>query len=261
MVRGRLWNPWLVAVALAAVLVGGCRQLDGSGHGGSASGEREPELLIFVFDRSTSVQEHELEHARNLTRERIGRLEHGDRIVAIELLQHSLAEEARRWSQQVPERRYPDLRVRRDSVAGARFIRDARDYIAQFSNHEDRDHIHGTDILSTLHLVAAELQAYPEYRPTLVLYSDMLQANREMNMEGLVRMPPQNWVHTQASRGLLPDLSGLCVVVAGARNDTRASQIVKDFWREYFEETGGLLDDRNYGYRPVQIPERPCPGT
>lgn len=260
MVTGRIRDLWTVA-ALAAVLLGGCRELTPAAQSDSSFGERVPDLLVFVFDRSTSVKTHELEHARDLTRERIGRLEHGDRIVAIELLRHSLDEEPRRWSQRVPDRQYPDLRVRRDSVAEARFIQDAREYIRQFSDPDDRDHIDGTDILSTLHLVAAELQAYPDYRPTLVLYSDMLQANREMNMEGLIRMPPENWVRTRASAGLLPDLSGLCVVVVGARNDTRASQIVLDFWREYFEVTGAILKEWNYRYRPVKIPERPCPGA
>ena len=79
-------------------------------------------------------------------------------------------------------------------------------------------------------------------------------------MEGLVRMPPDNWVQTQVERGTLPNLEGLCVVVVGARNDTRASQIVREFWEEYFEATGATLRDGNYSYRPVRLPERPCPG-
>jgi hypothetical protein len=259
MVIRRGWKR-LGVVVLATVLLGGCRELDGAGQDGPTPDQRQPEMVIFLFDRSTSVNRHELEHAQKLTRERIGRLEHGDRIVAIELLEHSLAEEARRWSQQVPERRYPDLRVRRDSVDAARFVRDARDYIARFSDPEDRDHISGTDILSTLHLVAAELQAYPDHRSTLVLYSDMLQANQEMNMEGLARMPPADWIRSRAPRGLLPGLEGLCVVVVGARNDTGASRIVMDFWKEYFQTTGAVLEEVNWAYRPVQIPGRPCPG-
>jgi hypothetical protein len=250
-----------ILALLVVSLLGGCRELDGSAQSDPSSANPMNDLVVFVFDRSTSVKNHELEHAISLTRDRVSALDHGDRVVALELLELSLDEEPRRWSQKVPERRYPDMRVRRDSLTKARFIRDARDYIARFGDHEGRDHISGTDILSTLHLVAAELQAFPSYRPTLVLYSDMLQANREMNMEGLVRMPPRGWVGTQASRGLLPDLEGLCVVVVGARNDTRTAQIVRDFWEEYFEETGAILHDRNYGYRPVQIPERPCVGT
>ncbi len=258
MVRRSPFPALLAGAVVAGIVLGGCQDLAQSGH--TSEPEDTRDLLIFVFDRSNSVQEHELTQARQLTRDRVNELEHGDRIVALELLEESLDEEPRRWSQRVPNRQFENQEIRRDSVARARFIQDVRDYIVRFSDPEDRGGISGTDILSTLHLVASEIQAYPEYRPTLFLYSDMLQANRVMNMEGLVRMPPDNWVQTQAERGTLPDLEGLCVVIVGARNDTRASQIIKDFWVEYFEATGATLQNGNYNYRPVRLPERPCPG-
>ena len=149
--------------------------------------------------------------------------------------------------------------ISRDSITKARFIQDVRDYIESFSESGERDDIGGTDILSTLHLVGAELQAQPQHRTTFILFSDMLQANQVMNLEGLVRMPADNWIRQQAEQGTLPDLTGLCVYVVGAREDNRVSQIVKEFWTEYFEVTGATLADQNYTYRPVQIPDRPCP--
>ncbi len=239
----------------------GCRELARPGEASDSPDTTVREQLIFVFDRSVSIQDHELEHARALTSARIRRLDYGDRVVAIELLQQALDEEPKRWATQIPEREFQNQVVQRDSVSKARFIQDIRDYIDGFSDPEDRENIGGTDILSTLHLVGAELQAQPEHRTTFVLFSDMLQANRVMNLEGLTRMPADNWVRSEAQRGTLPDLSGLCVVLAGARKDTRASQVVKDFWREYFEATGATLLEENYTYRPVQISERPCPVT
>ena len=77
-------------------------------------------------------------------------------------------------------------------------------------------------------------------------------------MEGLRAMPSANWVSRQKAAGTLPDLSGLCVVVVGARVDTNASQRVKQFWDEYFEATGARLEDANYMLRPVTLPEYPC---
>ena len=254
------WRSGLALVATLGVLLG-CSGPEDSRASEGPSRESEPELLIFVYDRSSSVQNHELEHAARLTRDRLGRLGHEDRIVAIELLELSLDEEPRRWSQQVPAREFTDRHVPRDSVTLARFVQDARDYIVRFSDPEGRDDIDGTDILATLHLVGAELQAYPDRPATLVLYSDMLQANREMNMEGLVHMPPDGWIQRRHAEGRLPDLGGLCVFVAGARGDTLSSRIVKDFWLEYFAATGAHLEGRNYAYRPVQIPGRPCRGT
>jgi len=221
---------------------------------------RDPELLILVYDRSTSVTEAELQHYEEATRHRLDDLVHGDRIVAMQILELSLDEDPIRWAQDVPPREFRERVMTRDSVARARFIQDARDYLTRFTDNEDRDDFLGTDILSTLHLVAAEAAAYPEHRATLIFFSDMLQANAVMNMEGLVRMPPAGWVQQQARMQTLPDLSGVCVVVVGARTDTPASQRVRSFWEEYFEVTGATLLPRNYQYRAVRIPERACGG-
>ena len=46
-----------------------------------------PQLVVFVYDRSTSISGHQLELARQLTNERIRKLDHGDRIAAHQLLQ------------------------------------------------------------------------------------------------------------------------------------------------------------------------------
>jgi hypothetical protein len=189
------------------------------------------------------------------------RLSHGDRFVALELLQRTLTEEPHRWAQQVPEREFPDREMPRDSVTLVRFTRDAQDYVGSFISPEGREGIQGTDILSTLHLVAEELAANPGHRATLILFSDMLQANEVMNMEGLERMPPSDWIASQSELGTLPDLSGLCVVVAGAVGDNTQALAVRRFWEEYFEVTGADLRAHNYAYRPVQIPIQPCPGT
>ena len=146
----------------------------------------------------------------------------------------------------------------RDSVTRARFLRDAQDYLVVFTDTTSRGDIDGTDILSTLHDVSADLQAARGRQATLYIFSDMLQSNRTIDMEGLRKMPPAGWLDGQAGNGTLPDLSGLCVYVIGARVDTGASQRVKDFWKEYFEATGAVFETRNYTLRPVELPEHPC---
>ena len=124
--------------------------------------------------------------------------------MAIQLLQQALDEEPERWATQVPEREFPNQVVQRDAISKERFLQDVRDYIVPFGDPEGRENIGGTDILSTLHLVSAEIQAHPEHRTTFVLFSDMLQANRVMNLEGLTRMPADNWVRTEGSQGDSP---------------------------------------------------------
>jgi len=218
-----------------------------------------PEQLILLYDRSSSIQDHELQHYRELTNSVVGELRHQDRLVAMELLQLSLAEAPRRWAQDVPAREFQDRAMSRDSIALARFVTDVRDYLASFTDTADREELLGTDILSTLQNVGDEVRSYPGYRTVLVILSDMLHATRELNMEGLQRMPGPEWVERAASEGRLPELSGVCVLVAGARVDTPEAQRVKAFWMDYFQATGATLLDRNYGYRPPRLVPESCP--
>ena len=250
----------LAAVAVTALA--GCGTQEGNAAGGEGEGgvvkRSTPQLVVFVYDRSTSISHHQLELARQLTNERIRKLDHGDRIAAHQLLQLSLEEPPQRWSETVPQRQFTEQAMMRDSVTRARFLRDAQDYLVAFTDTMDRGNIDGTDILSTLHDVAADLQAAPGRESTLYIYSDMLQSNRTIDMEGLSRMPPAGWIGREKANGTLPNLTGLCVYVIGARVDTRASQQVKAFWQDYFEATGAVFESRNYTLRPVELPEHPC---
>jgi hypothetical protein len=246
-------------VALAVGLLTACGGDAGGEPAAEASPTRQPHQIIYAYDRSTSITAAELDGYKTLTNQTLEYLDHGDRIVAVELLQLSLAEKPPRWSQDVPKREFTNREMSSDSVSRARFLKDARDYIGQhFAADAGRENFLGTDILSTLHDVAAEARAYPDHKTTVVLFSDMRQANDEINMEGMQRMPPADWISKRKAEGRLPDLSGVCVVVAGARTDTSDGQAVKAFWQEYFTATGATMLDTNYSYRPVRIPEDPC---
>jgi len=247
-----------LVAALLPPLVIGCGGTEAAEEPRPGPVTRTPELVMFVFDRSTSIPDHTLSLARDLMERRIGQLEHGDRIAAMQLLQLSLAEPPQRWSQQIPHREVEEAEIARDSTMRARFLKDARAYLAAFSDTTGRDEINGTDILSTMHDVAAEIRPYSAHRRIMYLFSDMLQSNRTIEMEGLRAMPPSEWAENEAAEGKLPDLSGLCVFVVGARVDTDASQRVKQFWEEYFAITGAELLDQNYTLRPVELPARPC---
>ena len=249
------------AGVLGVVLIAGCGTQEGTAAGGGepgSIGRSQPQLAIFVYDRSTSISNHQLELARQLTNDRIRKLDHGARIAAHQILQLSLEEPPQRWSEAVPQRQWADQSISRDSITRVRFLQDAQDFLVSFADTSGRENIDGTDILSTLHDVAADVAAAPGREATAYLFSDMLQSNRVIDMEGLRKMPPDGWVQLEKAKGTLPDLGGLCVVVVGARVDTDASQQVKRFWEEYFETTGAVLLDRNYTLRPVELPEHPC---
>lgn len=253
MVRSRAWRS-----APLALLVGLGACAGAAADSDSSAGLSE--LALFVFDRSTSIEDYQLELARKLANERISKLEHGDHVAAFQVLQLSLAEPPSRWSQPVPDREFTGREIARDSITLARFLRDTRDYLRPFSEPAERDNITGTDLLSTLHDVGEEVRAHPTHAPTVYFFSDMLQSNRTVDMEGLRRMPRDGWIEAAAANGMLPDLRGVCVVVVGARVDTESSQRIKQFWIDYFDATGATLLDENYLHRPVSLPSNPCPG-
>lgn len=258
--RGRLrgLGPLVVAGAASTLALSGCRGAVAEDAAKRDSAERPHELVVFVYDRSTSIPDHTLTLARDLTNGRIEQLRHGDRIAALQVLQLSLAEPPQRWSQMVPKREWVDQEIARDSVQRVRFLKDAQDYLASYSDTAGRSGITGTDLLSTLHDVGEELRAFADHEATLYVFSDMLQSTPAIEMEGLRRMPGEHWVREKYAKGMLPDLDGLCVVVVGARVDTDAAQRVKRFWKEYFEVTGATLIDRNYTLRPVRLSDTPC---
>jgi hypothetical protein len=248
----------VLAAALAAAVAGACTPnptLDAS-----EAEARIPELAIFVYDRSASISAYQLELAQQLTRQRIKELSHGDRIAAVQVLQRSLDEPPQRWSQDVPKKEWEGMDLARDSITLARFQRDADAYLRSFTEAEAREEIMGTDLLSTFHDVAAEVRPFHDYQTVAYVFSDMLQSGTDVEMEGLRRMPGDDWVESRSTNGRLPDLDGVCVVVIGARIDTDSSQKVKDFWLEYFQATGANLYEHNYSLRPVSLPLDPCPG-
>jgi hypothetical protein len=254
-------SPFLFGLVVALPLLAACGTPEGTAAGGAEVTEitrTPPQLVVFAYDRSTSISGHQLDIARQLTNERIRKLDHGDRIAAHQLLQLSLEEPPLRWTQDVPAREFQDQMLARDSISRIRFLQDAQDYLIAFTDSAGREDINGTDILSTLHDVAADIRAAPGREAVLYIFSDMLQSNRTIDMEGLSAMPPADWVRRHKAAGTLPDLSGLCVVAIGARVDTDAAQRVKRFWDEYFEATGARLEDANYMLRPVMLPEHPC---
>lgn len=251
----RLGAPGRIAALVGiALMASGC----GSEAGELQETEEPRDLAIFVYDRSGSVSDYQLGLAQELTSGRVRRLGHGDVIVAMEILEASLEEPPHRWAQQVPEREYPGREVGSDATARDRFLRDAVTYMRRFTEIEGREPTRGTDILSTLHDVAADLRAHADHRATLYLFSDMLQANPSMNFERPGSTPPVRWIERSAEDGQLPDLEGLCVVVVGARVDTQHGQAVKEFWQRYFDETGAELRNQNYMLRPVELPDSPC---
>jgi hypothetical protein len=109
-----------------------------------------------------------------------------------------------------------------------------------------------TDILGALMLASALFAEYPEARKrVLVIYSDMRQDTRDLNLGSMRSAPPTSRLRTAAKRNLIAYLDGVDVFVSGAdATGLRLGQWrkLKTFWERYFERAGARL--KSYSVLP-----------
>jgi hypothetical protein len=103
-----------------------------------------------------------------------------------------------------------------------------------------------TDILTTLQIAGEQLRDSEGRASTLLLLSDMLQSAQGIEMEKLTRMPRTDWVTKQKRLGLIPNLSGACVLVVGADATKESGVRIRRFWQQYFDAAGSTLADTRY---------------
>lgn len=103
-----------------------------------------------------------------------------------------------------------------------------------------------TDLLAMLQRAADYAHGAGGRRTTLLLVSDMLNATAELNMERAGGVPDPAWIAQRQADGRVPDLRGVCVVVAGADVSSARGVAVRDFWRAYFEAAGADFDADRY---------------
>jgi len=112
------------------------------------------------------------------------------------------------------------------------------------------DKVLHTDLFTTLNLSGEYAHDFSTRRTTIILLSDMLQSSNGIEMEHLKRMPQAGWVDTQKGMGLIPKLSGACIVVVGADATTLEGARIRDFWQSYFSAAGTNLLAANYRATP-----------
>lgn len=107
-----------------------------------------------------------------------------------------------------------------------------------------------TDIFSSL-LIAEKLFHDEPRRKVLVLMSDMIEDHPPYRFEEVSWSPTTNQkiLAELEAKGLVPDLSGVCVYVTGAsaRSADMAAKI-GDFWRTYFQHTKADMDPSRYAH-------------
>ncbi|HEX7050814.1 MAG TPA: vWA domain-containing protein [Longimicrobiales bacterium] len=214
--------------------------------GAAPTAAATPRQVIVLLDLSASQTPAMLAESRRFLDGLVERLGFGDRIVLLEVHRAGVREAARRWADTFP--RLPDpghISMRdRTRLEGARDA--ARSVARAFFDSASAGKALHTDLFATLHIAAEYARDGGGRRTVLVLLSDMLQSDGNIEMERLRRMPPADWITRQRAAGVLPNLRGACVVVVGADATTRAGTAVRDFWVEYFEAAGARLRRENY---------------
>ncbi|MEQ1887495.1 MAG: hypothetical protein ABL967_20730, partial [Bryobacteraceae bacterium] len=95
-------------------------------------------------------------------------------------------------------------------------------------------------------------------RRVLILFSDMVQESRELNIRQLALKGEDGadgLLTDLAARGRIPRLDNVSVVVVGAGETSAGAdsaaffRAVRTFWKGFFSQAGARLDEAHYGYR------------
>jgi hypothetical protein len=219
---------------------------------------RPPRQTVVAVDLSGSQTQQSLQDSREFVGKLIDQLSYGDQFVLIEMSRSGVHGEMKRMVDSVPALADPTFvsSVDEDNLDGTKEA--MRSLVPILFDSTLVGRILQTDIFATLHTVSEYVRDKGGRPTTLVLLSDMLQSANGIEMEQLRRMPGPQWIAQQKSRGTLPDLAGVCVVVVGADDSTPEGVEVKRFWVEYMKAAGADLRDSNYRLLATGVGDVSC---
>jgi hypothetical protein len=74
----------------------------------------------------------------------------------------------------------------------------------------------------------------------------MMNETPEVRMTTREGIPGGNWIRQRAVAQRIPQLRGVCVVVAGADVSSARGAAIRDFWSKYFVAAGTRVAPDNY---------------
>jgi hypothetical protein len=228
----------LIVFALALVAAG-CDQAVGSVSPSQAH------FYIVGVDISGSRTRNELDESRKLLEGLIDRLQAGDHLTLIEVYQGGKTP-ARQWSDSIRSpRKAGEL-----TASERRRIEDFKDIARMqtsilFDSARARE-IQSTDIFGTLNRAADYAKASRGRGATLLLLSDMVNETPNVQMTSRQDIPRNAWIRELKAAKRIPQLNGVCVVVAGADVSSARGAAIRDFWDKYFEAAGTSVSADNY---------------
>ena len=229
---------------------------------GDASGGVSPNkgrAYIVGIDISGSRTKTDLDESRKLLDDLIDRLEPGDRLTLIEVYQGG-RQPARQWSDSIRTPRNGELtgsdRRRLDDFKSV-----ARVQTSILFDSVRAKEIQSTDIFGTLARAADYAEASRNRPTTLLLLSDMINETPAVNMTSRTDIPDDGWIRHLAAAKRIPQLRGVCVVVAGADVSSARGAAIREFWNKYFEAAGTHVSPDNYRNMISDPSEIACPSN
>ena len=227
-------------LSLAGVLVfAGCHDAEGG------ESPNQGHSYIVGIDISGSRTKTELDESRKLLDGLIDNLEPGDRLTLIEVYQGG-REPARQWSDSIRTAQKKGELTGSDRRRVDDFKAIARIQTSILFDSVRAKEIQSTDIFGTLTRAADYAMASKNRPTTLLLLSDMINETPDVRMTSRQDIPSDNWIRHLAAARRIPQLRGVCVVVAGADVSSARGAAIRDFWNKYFEAAGTHVSADNY---------------
>ncbi len=215
---------------------------------------------IVGVDISGSRTKSELDESRKLLDGLIDRLQAGDHLTLIEVYQGGRAP-ARQWTDSIRTPRKPGEPTASDRRREEDFRDIARMQASILFDSVRASEIQTTDIFGTLSRAADYAKASRNRGTTLLLLSDMINETPDVRMTSSQDIPSNTWIRHLATAKRIPQLRGVCIVVAGADVSSARGAAIRDFWNRYFEAAGTRVSPDNYRNMISDPSEISCPGT
>jgi len=217
---------------------------------GESAGARPaaPQTAQFIvgIDLSASRSVEALRDSRRLLDDLVeSRLHNGDELVLLEMYGSSDTGD-HQWIDSVPRARTPGVISTADKRRLDDFKAVAHQVVGAMFDPNRARRIDNTDVFATISRAADYSKGSHDRRSTLILLSDMENSTDEMRMEKSGGIPSPEWIEVRRTANRLPDMRGVCVLVAGAASTTQREATIRDFWVRYLAAAGTTLAATNY---------------
>jgi hypothetical protein len=87
----------------------------------------------------------------------------------------------------------------------------------------------------------------------------MINETPDVRMTSRQDIPGDSWIRHLSAARRIPQLRGVCVVVAGADVSSARGAAIREFWNKYFEAAGTHVSPDNYRNMISNASEVTCP--